>query len=332
MDQNKIPWNMACPFGIFMKHFLKSSTFFLLPCVIVAAVLVGGAFSVENGLYLKKIRLPPAVRFVAIGDSQSGCGIDPEVWPEAANQCATGLSLDQYLYKVRDVVQVNSGTGFTLLIDVNPRRLATQLDPLSTGDYESKYAVLNYRHVSRSRRSIGEPVKLFRDRLLKSAFHHSTGRRFKKKKNRENLDADKPWGGFARRNEARYVTDPADAKKDTEEYLSIVVDICSGEDPFSRNLGLLDEIVDVARSSGHDIVLVTTPWHKSLLEQFPPELAEQFVKTVGTFALERNVRWVNAWNWTDGDAGFLNQNHLNATGAAAFTAYLRELLSQEGAR
>lgn len=315
-----------------MKHFLKASTLFLLPCVIVAAALVVGAFSVENGLYLRKIRLSPDVRFVSIGDSQSGCGIDPEAWPEAANHCATGLSLDQYLYKVRDVVQANSGTGFTLLIDVNPRRLAMRLDPLSTGDYESKYAVLNYRHVSRSRRSIGEPVKLFRDRLLKSAFHHSTGRKFKKKKNRENLDADMPWGGFARRNEARYVTDPADAAKDTKDYLSIVVDICSDEDPFSRNLEILDEIVDVAKSSGHDIVLVTTPWHKSLLERFPPALAEQFLKTIGAFAAERNVRWVNAWSWTNGDAGFLNQNHLNAAGAAAFTAYLRELLRPEGAK
>lgn len=309
-----------------MKRFVSMLLRFLIPCASLLGLLGVAAFFTERNCYLDRIRLPPGVKFVAVGDSQPGCNIDPSAWPEVANQACTALSMEQALYKVRDLVRVNASNDFTVILDVSPLRLSKPLMPLVVADYESRYSILNYMNVVDSRRRLGDPIKLFRDRVAKNAFHIATGRKFHKKKRRADVSPRTAWGGFDACQKALYVEDPVKAESDTRDYASMIVDIYGDADAEERNLPILSEIVETVKAAGKRIVLTTTPWHKSLAAQVPVEVPTRFRKTMSKFAAAHDVVWLDFLNLDLEDGDFVNQNHLNEVGAVKFTRCLRRQL------
>ena len=310
-----------------MHGFLARLISFSLPCAIACTAVAAAVLSAERWIYRARIRISDEVRYVVIGDSQSACAMDPSVFPSMSNQAAEGLSLDQVLYKIRDLLDVNMDRDFTIVFDLSPSRLAAKLPPLTTADYASHHALLNYLHAFDSRRQLGEPVRLFRDRIVRDGIKliarelHGGGH-VKSRKRKPT-----PWGGFLREEGSRYLDAPDDAASSTAAYARSIATTCSEDDAFIRNVPLLNEIVRTVQSRGKRISLVTTPWHRTLLEKLPPKQIARFRRTMDDFAHKYGVVWIDGLSWDAPDSAFLDQNHLNADGAREFSAWASKRLS-----
>jgi len=309
-----------------MKLFVKRCFAFLAPCVILCTVVSFAAVFGEYRVYLSHVRIPEGVRYVVVGDSQSECALDPSVFPELSNQAVRGLSLEQMLYKVRDLVRVNGDREFTVILDVSPSRLAKTIEPMESSDYSSRHAVLNFAHLLHARRSLDEPLLLLRDRVLKNAFSDVFKAIFGHGRRRKKKNKDFVWGGFAPFDEAMFLSDHAAAETESVHYAEEVSTTCGGEDSFLRNEALLSEIIETVLKSGRNVVLTTSPWHSSLISRIPRDVPERFIEAMQAYSSRYGIAWHNNLAWNTSDDGWLDQNHLNATGAARYTRFLRSLI------
>ena len=313
-----------------MNKFLKNAFAFLAPPLVVAAVVAAVSMATVRATYLRKIALPEDVRFVVIGDSEPACAIDPAAFTGMVNQASAALTLDQALYKARDLLDVSAGRDFAFVLAVSPRRMSMELAPMASGDYETRYAMLNYLHATDGRRAIGEPVRIFRDRVVPDAFHQLTGYRFKKNsRKRGGMNMEVPWGGFTPCPGAHYLDDPAKAEAETADYFEKLSAAYSGDPEFLRGAGLVGEIVDLVRASGRRVVLLTTPWHRSLRERIPPETLGRFRQSMRRLAERHGTEWIDDLELELSDECFLNQNHLNAMGARVYSEDLARRMKVE---
>lgn len=310
-----------------MKTFLRNSVKFLLPyCAALLAVATWALFT-ETRFYYSHIRVSEDIRYVVVGDSQCEKAIDPACFPRLANHSLAGLSLDQSLYKVRDLLSVNADRDFTIILDVSPRRMLRCGQPLVTSDFESRYALLNFMHIFGSRRKIGEPVKLFRDRIVKLAFRHQTQGRFGKKRKRPPKNF---WGGFQPRSEKRLLTNPDGTAEEARDYISeALMEAASSTGAVAHNMAILDEIITTVKANGKEIILLTTPWHGSLVDGLSQKLITPFLSKMQKLADRHCIKWLNTIEWNTPDDGWLDQNHLNASGAILYTTYLHERISKK---
>ena len=310
-----------------MRTFLENTLKFLLPYVAVLAGVAAWALCSEIKLYRSNIRIAPDVKYVVVGDSQSAMAVDPEYFPHLANHSIAGLSLDQALYKVRDLLEVNADRDFTIILDVMPRRMLRGGWPLATADFESRYAILNFIHFFSPRRKIGEPVKLIRDRIVKDAFNSLTQRKFTKK--RKKLPK-KSWGGFSPRSEQRWISNPAEATQEASKFVSeSLAETASASGLAEKNFCIIEEIIETVASKGKRIIMVTTPWHGVLLEKLSKDLISPFRTRMQTLAERHGIRWIDTIEWHISDEGWLDHNHLNASGAVEYTTSLRRLMLKE---
>lgn len=310
-----------------MKKFLKTSLSFLVPCFATFAAITAWALLTEFMVYRSRIRISDETRYVVIGDSQSEMAVDPSIFTNLVNQSTAALSIEQALYKIKDLLAVNGDRSFTIILEVSPRRLLRGLRPLTTSDFESRYALLNFLHIFKSHRRIGEPIRLLRDRIVKDAFSHLTGRKFSKKRNKRTKNA---WGGFAPRDEKRYVTHPNETAKETDSYIESILKNRDYSDAALRhNLAILEEAINAVKVANKRIMLLTAPWHRTLLGRYPPGMLKCFCDSLSELADRHDVSWVNTLDWQCPDDGWTDQHHLNTTGAKRYTAFLRSLLANE---
>lgn len=313
-----------------MKMFLKRAMQFLAPFAAVLLAVAVWAFLTSRATYRSRIMPGEDARVVVIGDSEPACALDPSAADGLVNQAATSLSMEQALYKTIDLLDVAKDRDFTFVLALSPRRLASAMPPMLSTDYESHYAILNYIHLLDSRRPLGDPVRLFRDRVIPDAFHQSTGYRFKKnRKKRAGKSMDVPWGTFTPSPWAHYVDEPEKAERETSDYLSLITGIFEEDPEFSRGAALAHEIMVRVKSSGRRAVLLTTPWHPSLLERIPPETLAAFRRSMSRLAESCGVEWIDDLALRLPDSCFLNQNHLNAVGARPYTESLMKRLKGE---
>ena len=305
-----------------MKTFLRNSIKFLLPYGAVLLAVVTWALFTEIRLYYSKIRVPADIRYIVVGDSQSEMAIDPDYFPGLANHSIAALSLDQSLYKIRDLLSTNADRDFTIILDVSPRRMLRGGQPLTTSDFESRYAVLNFIHFFSSRRKIGEPIKLLRDRIVKFAFGHLMHRESTKKRKKPSKN---PWGAFQARSEKRWLSNPDETANEVRHYISeALMEAASSKEIVAHNMSILDEIITTVKANGKEIILLTTPWHGSLLDGLSQKLITPFLANMQMLADRHCIKWLNTIEWNTPDDGWLNSNHLNASGAVLYTTYLRE--------
>ena len=310
-----------------MKTFLKNSIKFLLPYGAVLLAVVTWALFIEIRLYYSKIRVSADIRYIVVGDSQSEMAIAPAYFPCLANHSIAGLSLDQSLYKIRDLLSTNADRDFTIILDVSPRRMLHGDQPLAASDFESRYALLNFIHFFSSRRKIGEPIIILRDRIVKSAFNHLTHRKFTKKRNKLSKN---PWGGFQARSEKRWLSNPEETANEARQYISeSLKEAASSTETVAHNMAILEEIITTVKANGKEIILLTTPWHGSLLDGLSQKLITPFSANMQMLADQHGLKWLNTIEWHTPDEGWLNQNHLNASGAILYTTDLREQIVKE---
>ena len=310
-----------------MRIFLRNALKFILPYATALAVIAVWALYSEIKLYRSNIRIAPDVRYVVVGDSQSEMAVDPEYFPHLANHSIAALSLDQSLYKIRDLLSTNADRDFTIILDVSPKRMVHGDQPLTASDFESRYALLNFIHFFSPRRKIGEPIKILRDRIVKSAFKHLTHKKFTKKRNKLSKN---PWGGFQPRNEKRWLSNPEETANEARQYISeSLTEAASSTEIVAHNMAILDEIITTVKANGKEIILLTTPWHGSLLDGLSQKLITPFSANMQMLADQHGLKWLNTIEWHTPDDGWLNQNHLNANGAILYTTYLREQISKE---
>ena len=313
-----------------MKTFLKRALQFLAPLALVVAAVVAWAFLAMRSAYMRNIRLPPGTRFVVMGDSEPVCALDPGVVTGLVNQACVGMPLDQTLYKVRDLLATAGDADFTFVLAISPRRLVAGFKPLAATDYEGHYAILNYLHMFDSRRALADPVRLFRDRVIPSAFHEATGFRFKKRRRkRKDTNQNVAWGGFTAFPGAHYVDEPEKARLETEHYSTTFLRDAAVDPDFQNGVALAGEIIDMVQASGRRVVLVTHPWHRSLLGSIPPDVLESFRRSMRRLAESRGVEWIDDLEMDMPDALFLDKNHLNADGARPYSEKFAKRLKGE---
>ena len=97
----------------------------------------------------------------------------------------------------------------------------------------------------------------------------------------------------------------------------------------AHNMAILDEIIATVKAGGKEIILLTTPWHGSLLNGLSQQLITPFSANIQMLADRHCIKWLNTIEWHTPDDGWLNQNHLNADGANLYTTYLREQILKE---
>ena len=312
-----------------MRRFLADASRFLAPLAAAVAAIAWLSLAASRAVYRSRIALPGDARFVAIGDSEPACALDPGAFPGLVNQAAAAQSLDQVLYKVRDLLEVNAGRDFTVVLELSPRRMCMGFPPLVSTDYESRYVLLNYLHLFDSRRPLGDPVRMFRDRVVPDAFHQATGYRFKKnRRKRDGLLVEVVWGRFTPSPGAVYVEDPDKARRETERYFELFSGNCREDPSFSRGAPLVDEIAGLVRSSGRRIVLLTTPWHRSLLAKIPQDVMRRFEASMAGLAARNGAEWVNDLRLDLPDSCFRDQNHLNSEGARRYSEILKARLGE----
>ena len=310
-----------------MRTFLENLLKFHLPYGAVLLAVVTWALFTETRLYYSKIRVPSDVRYVVVGDSQSEMAIDPAYFPGLVNHSIAALSLDQSLYKIRDLLSTNADRDFTIILDVSPRRMLRGGRPLATSDFESRYALLNFMHFFSSRRKIGEPIKLLRDRIVKSAFVHLMHRESAKKRKKPSKN---PWGGFQPRSEKRWLSNPDETANEARRYVSeALMEAAASTGIVAHNMTILNEIITTVKANGKEIILLTTPWHGSLVDGLSQKLITPFLSKMQKLADRHCIKWLNTIEWNTPDDGWLDQNHLNASGAILYTTYLREQILRE---
>ena len=307
-----------------MRTFLKNTLKFILPYATVLVVIAVWALCSEIKLYRSNIRIAPDVNYVVVGDSQSEMAVNPECFPHLANHSIAGLSFDQALYKIRDLLEVNADRDFTIILDVSPRRVLRNGWPLTTADFESRYAILNFIHFFNSRRKLDEPIKLIRDRIVKDAFNSLTRRKFTKKHKKIQK---KSWGGFQPRNGQRWISHPVETAQEASQSISETLAEAGKDDSIAAsNFSIIDEIITTVSANGKKIILVTTPWHGVLVEKLSAKLIPSFRSKMQVLADRHGIKWIDTIEWPISDDGWLNPNHLNASGAVKYTKFLRKLI------
>ena len=312
-----------------MKIFVWRFCRFILPCVAFCLAITLSAFFAYRCLYLSKIKIPEGVKYVVVGDSQAACAVSPKTFPALMNVAAPGLSLLQAYYKITDILKVNDNRDFTIVLDMSPSRLDMPLKPLSLEDFSSRYAFLNLLHCfDPYDKGVNKPFLMVRAKIIRDGLKLVFREWFPSRKRKAKSDKT-PWGGFLPMDEAMYVTDPEAAASMVDEYAQSIMLQHSFKTGSQENLKLLSRIVETVQASQKEIIIVTTPWHKSLVKVLPKDYLADFLKQMSEFSVNSGVVWHNDLEFICDDNCYADQNHLNRTGAEIYTRSLFGRITKE---
>ena len=296
-----------------MARFTVRILLFFFPLAIALGGWSAYVYWGERQLYRREMALPPGTGLVVIGDSEAAYAFDPAECRGLVNLSAQGMSLDQCLYKFRDLIRINGAalTNATVVLAVSPARFAAPLDAMRVNAFEGRYVFLNVEHARDSVRELDAPFLLWRDRELMARTYvlTRTWRRTKKSK----PPKSECVGGHVRWDRCGFTED----RKRAEEKCSRYADVISGS--FAKGEGadaerVLGELLGLARRNGVRVVLATTPYHKKVRAALPQHVKEGFASGMRRLAHGWNVRWLDWFAMELPDEAFLDGTHVNAIG------------------
>lgn len=294
----------------------------LLPLVAVVVAWSIMLFMAEKSSYDVGMRLSPDVSMVVVGDSHSRHSLNPSLIPGLANFGCVGMSVEQSLYKLRDILSVNKDRDFIVMLDISPASLKRPVPPMPLDAFEGRYIFLNLLHWFDGERDVSTPFLLFRDRILFSRSHAFFRRNTKKRKG---IFRNNCIGEFDAFENKAFVDTPDKAADACKAYADGLVDF---KDDGSAE-ALYRIMIDEARGAGRRVVLYVAPWHPMLQGMAAGEM-ECFRRRISGLVGADDIFDFLDYAFDDPDSAFMDQNHLNKAGADIFSQDICPVLTKKG--
>lgn len=294
----------------------------LLPLVAVVVAWSMLLFMAEKSSYDGGIRLSPDIRMVVLGDSHSRHSLNPSFIPGLANFGCVGMSVEQSLYKLRDILAMNKDRDFIVMLDISPASLKRPVPPMPLDAFEGRYVFLNLLHWYDSERDVAAPFLLFRDRILFSRSHAFFRRNTKKRKGIFRNNCIGEFDAF----EYKAFSDTPD--KAVAACKSYADELENFKDDGSSE-ALYRIMINEARTAGRRVVLYTAPWHPMLQKIASKEMAAFRQRISELVDADDRLDFLD-YAFDDPDAVFMDQNHLNKAGADIFSQDICSVLTKKG--
>ena len=299
-----------------MKKFLfRLFLFFWVPVLLAIAWTVFVVVC-DCRSYRAALEVPDGTAVVVCGDSQTKDSLDPALFPGFFNFSTAATTCDQDLLRLEDLLSANKGRIKYVLLDVSPLKIGYTPDrPVSELNAARVHLLLHVYHLWENRRPFGSVGELYRDVVFTRKYNEF----------RKSMLRGKPWrssmaGGFDPDKAAGFLNPKfrAKAESDLKEKASRVND----REPLEMDAHLLDilaESVALVRAKGAYPIVTTMPLAPPLRKALDPAKKAAFTTAVRETAVRLEVPYLDYLDlelpldcWHDG-------NHLNRTGAAAFT-------------
>jgi hypothetical protein len=285
----------------------------------VLKILVAGAVFVALivALFLvnrwgARFRVDPAARAVILGHSHPECAFDDALIPGVTNLAESGETYFWTLQKARKLIDQNPGVG-VVLIEFSNSQIRAAVDEWIWEDNFLSYRLPTFAPVMdgaslglllrHNPRGVVEGIPFVSKRNINMVLRYR-------------LDYVPTLGGFKRLD--KILDLPAALRATTDSLHTVQV---HGEPLSIENLDQLDLLIAYCLARGREVMFIRTPMHP----QNPDLRNEALFQRVRT---ERypDVEFLdfNAFPLADGE--FADLGHLNATGAARFSAWFAALV------
>ena len=310
-----------------MKKFIIRSFLFAALVVGVMGGLCALEIFAEIRAYRRELVAPPGAHIAVCSDSQLGDSVDPEVCPAFFNFSAHGRTLDQGLMVMGDLLRANKGSVDVVVVDVSPSAAVWPLDlPIDRMLFSGNYWLLHYLHFRENTRDMGAGFRVARDCLVgrrlrhfwravrgKTDFHSSLQGKFTPQQGVLRVEKPEKYAGLLR-------TKSGEARGSG--------DIDVGSPVFVP----LAKMASLAQEQGVELVLVTAPWSRELIDICGEAELDRCTAVVARWASERNVRYLNFLKQPLPDDCWYDCNHLNDRGARLFTPMLFDAVRKRETR
>ena len=308
-----------------MTHFMARILLFFCPLIVVLGGWSGYVYWGELKLYERGMALPQDARIVVMGDSEAAYAFDPSEIKGLVNLSAQGMSLDQQLYRFRDLIRLNGEilTNATVVLAISPARFAAPLGPMRVNAFEGRYVFLNLEHLLDAVRKLDAPFLLWRDRELVARTHVVSRTWRKTRKNKP--PTSECVGGHVRWDRCGFTEDRTRAEEKCSRYAAVI------SDSFAKGAGadaerVLGKLLGLARKNGVRVALATTPYHEKVRAALPRHVKDGFASGMRRLAHGWDVRWLDWLAMELPDEAFLDGTHVNALGGKMLGKALRDAL------
>ncbi len=309
-----------------MKKFLVYSSTFLALFLFVVGSLSVGVLMAERRAYEHEIVMPEGKNVVALGDSQMQNAFNDEYWHELFNYNLPSSWASQRMALFIDILSKNPNQIKYLILDLVPYQYYTKTGEVADGR-AGNYFLLYFWHRNDP---LCEPEPSFVSRTLdfvKRRLLKRVSRLFKYKnlvkkgKYRSYTDGrGKPLSksSFDPNDEIMYEKSVRLTKERVDNFNNMT-DI---SEKMWRNTVRL---IDYALAQGIKVVLITTPVHIRERGCHDTQKEVVFFDRVKGLAYEKNVPYINCYDWEFPDLEWYDANHLNKAGSKAFTYRFKEV-------
>lgn len=306
-----------------MRRFVIRSIQFALLVVLTIGGFCAIEIAWEIRSYRREVIAPEGATVFVCGDSRTEFGLDPGCWPELFNFSVRGRPLDQTYLTASDILDANDGRLRTLIVDVSWEGMnfdyGAPLGAMGAAGQWYLLCLLHWRERMRDLRGLGEVVRSVmcekRLRLVSKAI------RGKRDFQSSLVSGYSHMGGCWQHEHPDCF----------ERFLLKVRDDCCarhGADRVNRQyFQVLDRILELGRSRGVEVVLITAPWHEAIRRSVGTDNVCWFMELVDRYAREKGCRYLNLMEMDFPEECWFDANHLNAKGAALFTATVRDWVS-----
>ena len=299
-----------------MKTFLKRLAAFLAVPAAVAAAWLAFAIGCDFASYRAALKAPDGASVAVCGDSQTKDALDPALFPGLFNFSNAASSHDQNLLRLRDLLDANPGRFQTVLIDASPLKLGFDpTTPISEMASARVHLTIHLYHPFAGKRPLGRFCALVRDVLFARKFHEFRKAALKGRWWRSSLA-----GGFAP-DSTKGFTNPRYRKRAQEDVADKAARI-GALPPATGSEALFAALAEEAaavRERGAVPVFTVMPLSPALLKAADDARLEAFSRAVSAFAQRENAPLLDFMRHPTEESWWHDANHLNRTGAAAFT-------------
>lgn len=297
---------------------------FVIKAALFAALVVGVIGGVcaleicaEIRAYHSELVAPPGASILVCGDSQLGDAVDPQVCPAFFNFSAHGRTLDQGFMVMKDLLRANKGRVDAVVVDVSPSAATWPLDrPIDKMAFSGNYWLLHYLHFRENTRDMGAGFRVARDCIVGRRLRH-----FWRALRGKTVFQSSLYGSFTPEEGVLKVEEPEKydgllCRKAGEARGSGGID---GGSPMFVPLAMMARL---ASEEGVELVIVTSPWSRELIDLCGDDELDGFVSALSAWTAERRIRYLNFLKERFPDDCWYDGNHLNERGARLFTHML----------
>ena len=308
-----------------MKRFLVRMLLFVSLPLALGIVWTAYVVAMDYSSYTRALKLPTGTTAVVCGDSQTKDALDPDLIPGFANFSTAATTCDQDLLRLHDLLVANRGRLRYVFLDVSPLKvgyLKEMLEdppkppkPVSELNSGRVHALLHFYHLTENRRPLGSVGAIWRDVVCVRKYNEFRKSILRGKKWRSSMagafDPDKEQGFLNPKFRDRAMRDVMDKA----ERVNVRPPATVGLPQFS----ILVEAAGLVRAAGAEPVITTMPLSRPLREAIDDEKLAAFSEAVRDVAMRLGVEQLDYLRLELPDTCWHDGNHLNRTGATAFS-------------